>query len=108
MKRALKKTTSRPDCYHPACYYYVNGKKIDGVHKNITGDVFGITGDVSGICGDVTGVKGNVSDIKGDVTGVRGDVSDIEGDLDDCDLTQEKRNYGVNIEELICKESEDE
>lgn len=74
MKRALKKQTN-------VYYYYDNyGKRVDGVHDRIRGDVSDITGDVSGIRGDVSGIWGNV---------------------DECGLSEDDRKRGVRIEDLI-------
>ena len=72
MKKAL---TKQKELYH-----YVNGGKIDGVHDNITGDTSNISGDVSNISGD---------------------VSYISGDLDDCDITEEEREKGINVKDLV-------
>jgi len=49
----------------------------------------------------VSGIRGDVSGIRGDVSGIRGDVSGIRGDLDDCEITDEDRTKGINIEELL-------
>jgi len=34
-------------------------------------------------------------------SGLRGDVSGLRGDVDDCSITQEERNKGVNINDLV-------
>jgi len=68
-------------------YHYVDNKKVEGIHLDISGDVSGISGDVSGIRGDVTGIYGN--------------VSGISGDVDNCEITAEERMLGIDIKELI-------
>jgi uncharacterized protein (UPF0179 family) len=35
------------------------------------------------------------------MSGIRGDVSGIRGDVDDCKITDEERENGVDIKELI-------
>ncbi len=60
-------------------YHIVDGKRIDGAHPGVRGDVTGIRGDVDEIRGDVTGIRGDASGIGGDVGGIRGDVSGIRG-----------------------------
>ena len=56
----------------------------------------GIRGDVDYIIGDVTGIRGNVTGIRGNVTGIRGDV-------DECNITDEERENGIQIESLLIK-----
>ena len=68
-------------------WYFVDGKRITGIHDNISGDVTGIRGDVSGIRGDVSGIRGNV-------TGIRGDV-------DACEIMSAERKKGIEIKDLI-------
>jgi len=87
MKQALSKIELKT-------WYYVDDKKVDGVHERISGDVWGIYGDVSGIRGNVSGISGNVS-------GIRGDVWGIYGDVDECELTAKERENGINITDLI-------
>jgi hypothetical protein len=50
--------------------------------------------NLSGIKGDLFGITGNLSGIKGDFTG-------ITGNIDDCEITQEERDKGINIYDLI-------
>ena len=47
------------------------------------------------------GISGDVSGISGNVSGIRGDVSGIWGNLDECELTDEEREQGVQIEDLL-------
>ena len=48
-----------------------------------------------------TKLVGIHSDISGDVTGIRGDASGIIGDVDKCDISDEERINGINIDDLI-------
>jgi len=66
MKKTLKKTLS-------GVYHTKNGKKIEGLHSGLSGDV----------------------------SGLRGDVSGLSGDIDDCELTDEDRQKGVDVKDLI-------
>lgn len=67
MKKMLKKEDVN-------LWHILDGKKIDGVHNRIMGNVSGIRGDVSGITGDV----------------------------DDCKITDNERIVGININDLVC------
>ena len=80
MKKTLTRTPNKT-------YYYEDSERIEGVPKDITGDLSGVRGNLSGISGDLTNVTGNLS-------GVR-------GDLDDCYITDEEREKGIDINELI-------
>ncbi len=48
------------------------------------------------------GIRGEVN-IRGDVSNIQGDVSNIWGNIDDCELTDEERKRGIDINELIGK-----
>jgi hypothetical protein len=111
-------------------YHVLNGVKISGVHKNIrgdisgslygdisgisgdisgisgdisriSGDISGISGDISGISGDISGISGDISGISGDISGISGVISGISGDIDKAEITEEERDKGVNILDLI-------
>lgn len=73
MKKALRKSQT-------ACWHFVKGKKFDGYHDNLTGDV---------------------SDLRGDVSGLSGYVSDLRGDIDDCNLSGYERAKGIDVADLI-------
>ena len=64
-------------------YYYKDNKKIIGAHENIRGDI---------------------SEIRGDISGISGDVSEIRGDIDLCEITEEERERGIAIEELVLED----
>lgn len=87
MKKALKKIEN-------STWYSKNGKRVNGVPSDITGNLTGITGNLTGIRGDLTNIRGDLTGITGDLTGIRGDVAD-------CELTDEDRKRGINITELI-------
>ena len=86
MKRVLRNNKNE-------CYYFVDGKRKEGTHERISGDV-------SGLSGNVTGIRGDVSGLSGSVTGISGDVSGISGDVDEAELTFEERKTGVEISAL--------
>lgn len=74
------------------------------VHPRITGMHDYLWGNLDDIRGDVSGIRGDISDLSGDVTGLKGDVSNLFGNLDDCEITQEQRDAGVYVEDLIEKD----
>ena len=82
-------------------YYYTNGNKIVGTHTDIYGNVSGIYGNVSGIYGDVSGIYGDVSGIRGNVSGIYGNVSGIYGNVDEAKISDEEREEGIDIADLI-------
>lgn len=56
-------------------YHYINGRKIEGLHSELTGDYENLKGDCSFLTGDC-------SNIQGDCTGLKGDCTWLWGDLD--------------------------
>ena len=86
MKKALTHVENR-------LWHYV-GEKVDGKNSKMTGDCSGLTGNCTGLTGDCT-------DLTGNCTGLRGDCTDLRGNIDDCDLTDEDREKGINIRDLI-------
>ena len=83
------------------CWYFVDGKRIVGCHDKIRGNVTGIRGDVTGLRGYVTGLSGDVSGLSGYVTGLSGNVSGLSGDVDECEIEDEEREKGIDINDLI-------
>ena len=69
-------------------YHVKDGVKIEGVHS-------GLRGDIS------DGLRGNVTGLSGDVSGLRGNVTGLSGNLDDCEITDEDRKKGIDVNELI-------
>jgi hypothetical protein len=88
MKKALKKISTT------TCYYFVDGKRVDGAPTGLRGNVSYLRGNVSGLRGNVTGLSGDVSDLSGN-------VSDLSGNVDDCGITDDERESGVNVSDLI-------
>ena len=98
-------------------YYIKDGLKIEGVHprlygevselygevsSRLYGDVSRLSGNVSGLYGDVSPrLYGDVSGLSGEVSGLSGEVSRLSGNLDACEITNEDREKGVDIKELI-------
>ena len=39
--------------------------------------------------------------LSGDVDGLRGDVSGLSGDVDKCEITEDERNAGLDVESLV-------
>ena len=87
MKKALTKKELRT-------YYIKDGVRTGGVPEGITGDLTYIRGNLTDITGDLSGITGNL-------TGIRGDLSGIYGNLDNCEITQEDRDRGIDVSELI-------
>jgi|GEM_PF-2599469 len=87
MKRKLKKT-------HKDLYYYSDEEKIIGKNPKMNGDCSGLRGDCTYLSGNCTGLRGVCTYLSGDCTGIR-------GDLDDCEITDEEREKGININDLI-------
>ena len=56
-----------------------------------------------GITGDRSKIRGNVSGINGDVSGLSGDVSGLSGNVSDCDISEENRRSGIDINDLVIK-----
>ena len=54
-------------------YHMIGGKRVDGPHP-------GLSGNCTGLWGDCTG---------------------LSGDLDECEITDEERNKGIRLEELV-------
>ena len=75
-------------------FYFQSGVRIEGEPPGIRGDLTGVRGDLTHICGDLTFVRG-------DLTHICGDLTFVFGDLDACEITQEDRKRGVQIDELV-------
>ena len=82
-----------------------NGIKFEGAPSGVRGYLSGVRGDLSNVRGDLSGVWGDLSNVRGDLSGVSGYLSGVWGDLDACELTDEDRERGVHIYELIERES---
>ena len=86
MKRALRRNVK--------IYHYANGERVLGPPPNVKGYL-------TDVRGDLTNVWGNLTYISGYLTGVKGNLTYVSGNLDKCGLTEEDREKGVNIEDLI-------
>jgi hypothetical protein len=80
--------------------------EFNGLRGNVSwlsGDVTFLRGDVSGLCGNlyVHKLSGDVSCLCGDLTGIYGDATGLIGNLNDCELTDEEREAGVYVRDLI-------
>ena len=105
MKKALQKHDNRE------IYFYLNNEKkiIDRNDKStypvdISGNISsGLTGNITGLYGNITGLTGNITGLYGDISsGLTGDISSgLTGDIDDCEITNEERKAGINIQDLI-------
>src|SRR3990167_764010 len=97
MKKALKRN---PKSY----WYWKDGKKIFDKPNSIVGEIPAcVSGDLSSVRGEIPAcVSGDLSGVWGEIPAdVRGNLSGVSGNLDDCGLTDEEREAGVKIEDLI-------
>ena len=47
-------------------------------------------------------ITGEISaDLSGDVSGLSGDVSGLRGDVDDCGISDEEREAGIEVRDLL-------
>ncbi|MHA1353563.1 MAG: hypothetical protein ACTSR1_00125 [Candidatus Heimdallarchaeota archaeon] len=63
-------------------------KKLKNIEDHL------LFGDKSELIGDCSGLVGDCSELYGDCSG-------LEGDFDECEITDEDRNKGINIRDLI-------
>jgi hypothetical protein len=96
-------------------YHVVSGQEIEGKKPNLNGDCSwmrgncswllgdcsGLRGDCTGLIGDCTGLIGDCTMLRGDCTGLRGDCSWLSGNIDDCDISDDERENGIDITDLI-------
>ena len=75
-------------------HYFKEGRRIDEPNPNMSGDCSDVYGNCTGLRGDCSGLWNNCSGLSGDCTGV-------EGNLDACEITDEERKNGININDLI-------
>ena len=122
LKRLEKKEKNR------SLYYLVNESIIYGSNPKMSGDFTGLRGDCSDLIGRCSALVGDCSALRGDITGLKGDCSKlwgdcsdlignctllwgdctgISGDLDLCEITDDERNYGVKVEDLVFKSEEE-
>ena len=94
MKRLLQKSMT-------SFYHYTGGEMVYGAPSGIEGDLTGIEGDLTGVRGDLTGIGGDLTGVRGNLAGVRGNLTGVMGDLDACEITEEERQMGIDINELV-------
>ena len=68
-------------------YHYENNVKVIG--KNVK------------MFGDCSNLRGDCSELRGDCSGLRENCSDLRGDLSLCEITEEEREKGIDIGQLI-------
>ena len=93
MKKALTKKTE--------LHHYKNGVRIKGAKKNMSGNCGELSGDCSGLRGECSGLSGECSELRGKCSELWGDCSGLSGNLDDCEITEEERAKGINIQDLV-------
>ncbi len=74
---------------------------LRGYVSNLQGNCTCLTGDCTGLTGNCGELVGSCTFLKGNVSGLEGDCTDLEGDLDDCGITDEERENGIDINDLI-------
>lgn len=94
MKRTLKRIEQN-------IYYIKDGVRVHGAPPTVCGNLAYISGDLSDIRGDLSGVSGNLSGVSGNLTDISGDLTDISGNIDDCEITDQEREAGISVEDLI-------
>ena len=94
MKKNLKKVVNN-------IFHYVDGLRVDGAPYDVSGDLSGVWGDLTDVSGDLYDVRGNLTGVWGNLSGVRGNLTGVWGDLDKCEITDEERKEGIDIEDLV-------
>ena len=105
MKKAL-------ELKYPFLFYLEDGKIINGPNPNMTGDYSGLSGNCTGLRGDLSGLRGDLSGLWGDCSGLRGNCTGlignctgISGNIDECEISDQERECGVNINDLTDKKT---
>jgi len=75
--------------------------RVSGDLSRVSGDLRGVSGDLSRVYGDLSGVYGDLSRVSGNLSGVSGDLSRVYGDIDDAGITDDEREAGISIVDLI-------
>ena len=88
MKKLLKKENKE-------IYYYKNDIKIIIDRNNISTYPSELSGNIS------SGLYGNISRLYGNISGIYGNISGISGNIDNCEITDEERKKGIDINDLI-------
>ena len=100
MKKELTKVSNE--------LYHYDKKRKEGRGAGLIGDCTGLRGDCTGLSGNCTGLKGDCSvligdcsGLIGDCTGLKGDCTGLIGDLNKCKITDEDRDKGISIKDLV-------
>ena len=88
MKKELTKVSNK--LYH----FNYDQKRKEGRDAGLRGDCSGLSGNCSGLIGDCTFLIGDCSGLRGDCTG-------LIGDLNKCKITDEDRDKGISIKDLV-------
>ena len=75
-------------------------KKLKKIDEKLVGKHRGLSGNCSNLRGDCSSLRGNCSSLRGDCSSLRGDCSGLSGDLDLCEITDEERRAGIDINDL--------
>lgn len=68
----------------------------------LIGDASAIKGNPDKLYGTINvNAKGDWSGLTGDVTGIEGDATALRGNLDLCQITDQERQNGIDIKDLI-------
>jgi len=70
--------------------------------SELRGDCSELSGNCSGLWGDCSGLRGDCSELSGNCSGLWGDCSGLWGDCSECNLTEQEKLDGVNIQSLVC------
>ena len=102
MRKQLTKI-KKYSLYHTKDGVKIEGKNIDmrGNCSYLEGDCTNLRGDCSYLEGDCTNLRGDCSCLEGDCTNLRGDCTGLSGDLNDCEITDDERAKGIDINDLI-------
>ena len=70
---------------------------------NLTGNISpNLTGNISNLTGNISYLTGNISNLTGNISpNLTGNISNIRGNLDDCEITEEERKKGIDINDLV-------
>jgi len=82
-------------------YFDDEGNKKEGAPSRVSGDLSRVYGDLSGVSGNLSRVSGDLSGVSGNLSGVYGNLSGVSGNLDECYISDDEREAGINISDLI-------
>ena len=72
------------------------------ISPNLTGNISNLTGNISNLTGNISYLTGDISpNLTGNISKLTGDLSNIRGNLDDCEITEEERKKGIDINDLV-------